>query len=171
MNLPWVDHDGEGASDEDMSREGWTPVVEDRGKVKLHVKIARLETENDELRAEIEGLREDLNNRESLRQPLSLDSLAAAYEAAEVADEYRAGDVLISRGVSERFVITRAETDGRGLRKHVRVLTRAPQREPWKDLADVLADGWPSGINGARNELVAHELHARGVRVTGGEES
>lgn len=102
---------------------------------------------------------------------ITLDGLAAAYEAAEQADECREGDVLIStswKGAGDfRVYSARSAKD---LPPGLRILFRAPKREPWQDLADVLLS--ESVIFDSEDaNIAARALHNAGVRMTGGEES
>ena len=164
-------------SDEEMAADGWVPVVESR--IKEHTprdaqdKAGRnrqrlvdhiadqdrvIRRRNDEITA----LRLELADAQA---PLSLDSLAAAWEAAGQADECREGDVLIIRDDEDNYLVRRMD-DRSDLDSTARILSRAPKREPWQDLADEL-DDTPSCI---ANEALAQRLHAQGWRKTGGGE-
>ena len=100
--------------------------------------------------------------------PVSLDVLRTAWENAEQADECRKGDVLIWADGLGGYHVHPSEADRPLIAS--RILLRAPQREPWQDLADVLERVWPSGINGANNEGVARVLHIEGLRKTDGDD-
>lgn len=97
-------------------------------------------------------------------QPISLDSLHEAWENAEDADECNEGDIMISRTLENptmQATVWRAPTTGpTGL--YTRILHRAPKREPWQDLADVLrahtGEPYP--------DETAKMLYERGVRMT-----
>ena len=97
---------------------------------------------------------------------ITLDALEAAWEAAEVADECREGDVLIIRDDEDNYLVRRMD-DRSDLDSTARILSRAPKREPWAELAGVLKahTGEPDPDETARM------LYENGVRVTGGEES
>lgn len=112
----------------------------------------------------------------SFRVPLSLDALRTAWENAEVTTAetpVREGDLMIYRheggfAVEPADRILNGQTHG-----PERVLSRAPQREPWKDLAGVLGDfAIADEHSGQRDDAgLARALHKRGVRVTGGGEA
>ena len=115
-------------------------------------------------RLALDDLREDnYRMQQILYTPVSLKDLRVAWEAAEQADECRKGDVLILRDPAEGYSVWRAG-DADYLAGSTRILSRAPQREPWQDLADEL-DDTPSCI---ANEALAQRLHAQGWRKTGG---
>ena len=103
--------------------------------------------------------------------PVSLDTLETAWGAAEPINPYdppRKGDVII---VKQRraYTVSVADEDGAGvgLTQHlVRVLSRAPQREPWADLADDLADR-SALMDEDASETAAKALHAAGWRKCG----
>ena len=118
-------------------------------------------------REELEYLRGENDRLERvLQDPLLLKGLEAAWEAAEEADECRKGDVLIAPGSWGGYTIWEAARDA-PLRA-ARILSRAPKREPWADLAGVLAVALDADARYA--ESIARDLHERGVRVTGGDE-
>ena len=107
---------------------------------------------------------------------VSLDGLAAAWEAAEEADECRKGDVLIRKLDRDDYNVYRADAESHELSADTRILSRAPKREPWADLADII--GRYDGYSGSPAEL-ARFLHENEVttpsdhdagRVTGGDE-
>ena len=184
----WYAYGGEPGwfSDEEMAADGWTPVVESR--VTEHTlrdpqeKAARkrerlvdhiadqdrvIRRRNDEITA----LRMELADAQA---PLSLDTLAAAWEAAEVptADApIREGDVVIEKiSASAYAVMSPPPTCGLAGREF-RILSRAP-REPWQDLADVLGGFAIHDHDGKEYpDVLAQRLHERGVRMTRGEES
>lgn len=116
-------------------------------------------------------LEENARLERILQAPLSLKAhLETAWEAAEQADECRKGDVLIVRHRRGEYTILEAEGVLQ-LATTARVLSRAPQREPWQDLADVLStdNGELIGEHRTITE-VAKALHERGVRVVGGDD-
>ena len=101
---------------------------------------------------------------------ISLDDLEAAWEAAEVADECREGDVLIIRDDEDNYLVRRM-CDRSDLDSAARILSRAPRREPWADLEDVLGDFAIHDHDGKEYpDVLAQRLYERGVRVTGGGE-
>ena len=112
----------------------------------------------------------DENDRlgRALQAPLTLDALEAAWEAAEQADECREGDVLIIRDDEDNYLVRRMEDRNR-LDSTARILSRAPKREPWADLADVLRGTVWERLSGDVDGLAA-AVHAAGWRK-GGEES
>ena len=169
-------------SDASMVHYGWTPVVEgeahDRIETLLDTKkihervIAELRHDMSLARREIVDLRDENDRLERILQaPLSLKDLRVAWDAAEQAEECREGDVLMTRHPDDNYEVWVA-VGAFDISRKTRILSRAPQREPWADLADVLtlAEGDIGGLNvDAVN--VAAILHERGVRVTGGEDS
>ena len=180
----WYAYGGEPGwfSDEEMAADGWTPVVESR--VTEHTlrdpqeKAARkrqrlvdhiadqdrvIRRRNDEIAV----LRLELADAQA---PLSLESLAAAYEAAEQADECREGDVLIIRDDEDNYLVRRMD-DRSDLDSTASILSRAPKREPWADLEDVLGDFAIHDHDGKEYpDVLAQRLYERGVRVRGGDE-
>lgn len=174
-------------SDASMARYGWTPVMEvEDWKRRIDYLTAThddmknlLKDTADDLRRDLALAREELVDlrRENRRLDaeadgaISLDGLKAAWETAEVPTgdaPIREGDVVIVRHGGGGFTVELADrilsgqTHGRE-----RILSRAP-REPWAELEDVL-----------RNEIdlesdpggIAHALHLKGWRKTGGDES
>ena len=117
-------------------------------------------------RKELADLRKENDRLEQvLQDPLLLKGLEAAWEAAEQAPECRKGDVLIVPGSWGGYTIWEAARDSQ--LRAARILSRAPKREPWAELAGVLKahTGEPDPDETARM------LYENGVRVTGGEES
>ena len=96
---------------------------------------------------------------------ITLGGLREAWEAAEVADECREGDVLVIRDDEDNYLVRRMEDRNR-LDSTARILSRAP-REPWHDLADVIREYTYE----SEPEALAQALYRGGVRVTGGDES
>ena len=121
--VPWL-------SDEEMARDGWVPVVEAEDPEAVVALIGRQAEELADLREENYRL------ERILQSPLSLKDLEVAWEAAEVADECREGDVLIIRDDEDNYLVRRMG-DRSYLGSTARILSRAP-REPWQDLADDL---------------------------------
>lgn len=119
-------------------------------------------------REELEYLRNENDRLEQvLQDPLLLKGLEAAWEAAEQAPECRKGDVLIVPGSWGGYTIWEAARDSQ--LRTARILSRAP-REPWADLADLLRARLDDGVVRVEVDWAARELHAAGVRVTGGGE-
>ena len=135
----WYAYGGEPGwfSDEEMAADGWTPVVESRvtehtlrdpqekaarKREKLVDHIADQDRVIRRRNDEITALRRELADAQA---PLSLDSLAAAWEAAEVADECREGDVLIIRDDEDNYLVRRMD-DRSDLDSTARILSRAP---------------------------------------------
>ena len=117
-------------------------------------------------RKELADLRKENDRLEQvLQDPLLLKGLEAAWEAAEQAPECRKGDVLIVPGSWGGYTIWEAARDSQ--LRAARILSRAPKREPWAELAGVLKahTGEPDPDETARM------LYERGVRMAGGEES
>ena len=136
-------------------------VIRRRNKEVKELRVARDELRKivDELHAEIRGLQ---------AAPLSLDTLAAAWEAAEVPTDdapIREGDVVIYTSACGTGVTAHKAAVGRFGREthgYVRILSRAPKpREPWADLADVRADMGHLAPTGH-----AKALYERGVRIS-----
>ena len=147
-------------TDEEMAACGWVPVVEatevmQNRQIDAEAHLDQIERLSKRLAAAgdridrqllaLDDLREENDRLErSLQAPLSLDGLEAAWEAAEVPTAsagIRAGDVCIELCADHHFEVFRAavgvEADGRW-EPAVRILSRAPKREPWADLADSL---------------------------------
>ena len=198
-------------TDDGMSRDGWTPVVEADGPVvtegmlrhveeraerkrrKLLDHIASLEAiisrrnetiermtaqavkrdgeiealrvARDELRTIVDGLHAEI--REMAARPLTLDDLVDEWEAAEQADECREGDVLM-RKLDGGYSVYRAHNNAKALASTIRILSRAPKREQWQDLADDLAEVLDADAR--YSEELARDLHNGGWRK-GGDES
>ena len=106
-----------------------------------------------------------------LPDPYTPAALEVAWENAEQADKCRKGDVLIMRPFPDEvgFKISSARSRGRLNSGVSRILSRAPQREPWQDLADSLEAEvqWIDRFNAVD---AAQALHAAGWRK-GGDES
>ena len=101
---------------------------------------------------------------------ITLDALEAAWEAAEQAEECRKGDVLILQDPVEGYSVWRTG-DADYLAGSTRILSRAPKREPWADLADVLGDFAIHDHDGKEYpDVLAQRLYERGVRVVGGDD-
>ena len=142
---------------------------------RLSKRLAAAGDQIESQRLALEDLREENYRLERILQsPLSLKDLEVAWEAAEVADECREGDVLIIRDDEDNYLVRRMD-DRSDLDSTARILSRAP-REPWADLADIIGryDGDtddPAGL--ARflheNEVTTPFDHDAG-RVTGGGE-
>lgn len=102
-----------------------------------------------------------------LPDPYTPAALEVAWENAEQSGICDAGDVLITRLLNEAggFKIAPARSRGRIYSEVTRILSRAPQREPWQDLADDLRahTGEPDPDETARM------LHEQGWRKGGGE--
>ena len=97
--------------------------------------------------------------------PISFDALEDAWENAEQADSCRKGDMLIWKDSSGGYGVHPAVIDGPLL--HARILSRAPKREPWADLADDLAEVLDADAR--RSEELARDLHNGGWRKGGDE--
>ena len=178
-------------SDEEMARDGWVPVVEATEVMQnrqidaeahldqiegLSKRLAAAGDQIESRRLVLEDLREEnYRLKRGLQTPLTLDALEAAWEAAEVPTAsagIRAGDVCIELCADHHFEVFRAavgvEADGRW-EPAVRILSRAPGREPWADLADALRGTVWERLSGDVDGLAA-AVHAAGWRK-GGEES
>lgn len=190
---PWQTSGGVFRTDDGMAEHGWVPVMEvEDWKQRIddvtaaHDDVRRfLQDTADELRARVDereatiaDLRHDLalareelvdlrKERERLMtvvaNPVSLDSLAAAWEAAGQSDECRKGDVLIQCHPSGGFLVWPARQAER-LDSDTRVRERAP-RAPWQDLADDLRVAKVDDL-----DMYAQYLHEAGWRK-GGDES
>lgn len=109
---------------------------------------------------------------------ITLDDLAAAWEAAEVPTDdnpIREGDEIICLMGTGGYLLRRASVHehGRVPLPSVRVLSRAPQREPWQDLADALGPVIAEANGGEDQRLTdewAQRLYERGVRVSKNEQ-
>ena len=167
--------------DYDMAEEGFVPVREaheNDGRVKrlkrhisdVEAVVKRRGEDIERLEAEKAGLLERIA-RLKKAQPITLDALRDAWGTAEVADECNEGDILIRLHpeIPTALVqVWRSEMTV-PMGSLTRILRRAPKREPWQDLADVL--GTDNGeLIGEHHTIteVAKALHERGVRVTGG---
>lgn len=108
----------------------------------------------------------------------TLGSLAEAYATAEVPTEatpIREGDEIICLMGTGGYLLRRASVHehGRVPLPSVRVLSRAPQREPWQDLADALGPVIAEANGGEDQRLTdewAQRLYERGVRVSKNEQ-
>lgn len=124
-------------------------------------RIKELRRENRRLDAEADGA-------------ISLDGLRAAWEAAEVPtgeNPIREGDVVIYRHDGGQWAVREVEPhehDDDDWSCTVRVLSRAPKRAPWQDLADAFKT-WDYPVRGYEEEL-AKWVYANGVRVAGGDD-
>lgn len=163
--------------DEEMADEGWTPVREANGRRDRNTYVDHIAEQDRIIRDRNATIATLTHERDVLayeladaQAPLSLDSLAAAYEAAEVPTgdtPIREGDVMIYPEMGG-YVVRPAARRGGAWWFDARVMFRAPQvhMPEWQDLADVLADMGHTSPTGH-----ARDLYERGVRVTGGEES
>ena len=164
--FPWLLDGVLGNGDEHMARDGWVPVRVANGRRDRDTYIDHIADQDRVIRRrneEIAALRRELADAQA---PLSLDSLAAAWEAAEVADECREGDVLIIRDDEDNYLVRRM-CDRSYLDSTARILSRAPKpREPWQDLADVIGEHTYE----PDPKWLAQALYQSGVRVTDGGE-
>ena len=118
----------------------------------------------DKIAGDANDLRQEIDRLERIIQaPLSMKDLQVAWEAAEEADECREGDVLIIRDDEDNYLVRRMD-DRSDLDSTARILSRAPRREPWADLADALR----AHTGEPEPDETAQTLYERGVRVTGG---
>ena len=130
---------------------------------RLSKRLAAAENRIERQRLALDDLREENARLERILQALlSLKDLRVAWDAAEQADKCRKGDLLIRRNEHGGYEVYQAEDDGLLLLS--RILSRAPKREPWADLEDVLRteidlESDPGGI--------AHALHLKGWRKGG----
>lgn len=171
-------------TDEEMAACGWEPVVESRvtehtlrdsqenaarKREKLVDHIADQDRVIRRRNDEIAALRERVRVAESGR--LSLDRLEAAWETAETIDStgIREGDLCIERCAERHFEVFRADADVTVWHDTIRILSRAPKREPWQDLADALRGTVWERLSGDVDGLAA-AVHAAGWRK-GGDES
>ena len=165
----WVFNNGfPSKSDAEMAAGGWVPVRVANGRRDRDTYIDHIADQDRVIRRrndEIAALRRELRDAQA---PLSLDALAAAWEAAEQADECRDGDVLIIQDDEDNYVGRRMD-DRSDLDSTARILSRAPEPEPWVELAGVLHDEVPGGAVADVDHL-AERLYSAGVRVTGGGE-
>ena len=161
-------------SDQDLTDQGWEPayVSLNPQKMRRHISdleavvkrrgedIARLEEQKARLARELAVERE---------RPITLDALQAAWDGAEEGHATK-GDVIIRRALDgEDFAVWVSVWSG-WTEEGVRILHRAPKREPWQDLADVLAVEMPGVDDAGRLEALAGALYREhGVRVTKGE--
>lgn len=120
-------------------------------------------------RLALDDLREENARLERMLQaPLTLKDMRVAWEAAEVPTgdtPIREGDEVILPVFGGYLVRPATAPEEAGIPAgNVRILFRAPKREPWADLADVLRteidlESDPGGI--------AHALHLKGWRKGG----
>lgn len=182
---------GRRRTDTEMARDGWVPVVEATEVMqhrqidaeahldqieRLSKRASAAEDQIESQRLVIEELREENDRLERILQtPLSLKDLQVAWEAAEEATDdapIREGDVVIyTSACGTGVTVHKAAVGqfGRETHGYVRILSRAPKREPWQDLADVLR-AWDAEPADADADGMAKWFHERGVRVTGGDE-
>ena len=136
-------------------------------QIKLqNAKLGAAEARIKELLARCASLEDDCSHLiEERESPLSLDTLEAVWESAEQADECRKGDVLIERYPNRSWHVYQAESM-LSVCRDVRILSRAPQREPWADLADALRGTVWERLSGDVDGLAA-AVHAAGWRKGG----
>ena len=135
---------------------------------RLSKRLAAAGDQIESQRLALEDLREENYRLERILQaPLSLKGLEVAWEAAEVADECREGDVLIIRDDEDNYLVRRM-CDRSYLDSTARILSRSP-REPWADLADVLV-AESVVFDSEDASIAARALHSAGVRVMGGDD-
>ena len=116
-------------------------------------------------REELEYLRKENDRLEQvLQDPLLLKGLEAAWGSAEQATECRKGDVLIVPGGWGGYTIWEAARNSQ--LRAARILSRAPKREPWADLADALRGTVWERLSGDVDGLAA-AVHAAGWRKGG----
>ena len=158
-------------SDEEMAADGWVPVGT---KKALERAIKELRYDLKVALAAVADLGDENDRLERILQaPLSLKDLGVAWEAAEVPTDdapIREGDVVIyTSACGTGVTVHKAAVGqfGRETHGYVRVLSRAPKREPWQDLADVFKT-WDYPVRGYEEEL-AKWVYAKGVRGTGGD--
>ena len=186
----WLCSDGDNGEwwcgDADMADDGWVPVLVEsrvtehtlrdpqekaaRKREKLVDHIADQDRVIRRRNDEITALRLELADAQA---PLSLDSLAAAWEAAEVPTDgapIRAGDVVIEKITAGAYAVMSPPPTCGLVGREFRVLSRAPKREPHENLADAIREVWPSAYAEIDIGSLAYALHERGVRVTGGDE-
>lgn len=186
---PWLLDGVPGNGDEHMARDGWRPVQQHNPHATdaLEEEVQDLRDKNGDLKMRLGQLHDEIalwqqraSDAEAYARkveaaPITLDSLRAAWENAEVPTEdapMRQGDVYIStldrndRGLG--YFVAAAGSNGTHMHFNARILHRAP--EPWQALADVLRT---TGCDGQAMEpkILASVLHERGVRVTGGDEA
>lgn len=78
--------------------------------------------------------------------------------------------IIAPNATNTGFITRRAASKDWKFREY-RVLSRAPQREPWEDLADVLGDFAIHDHDGTEYpDVLAQRLYERGVRMTGGDD-
>lgn len=169
-------------TDAAMAADGWVPVREadgsDRvaGRQKLLDHIASLDAiirrRNDQIERQ-ENQIEKVRAARDEAGPLSLDVLRNAWENAEVPTFPRAireGDEVIGRHADSLFSVRKFKLSDRNSDTEFRILSRAPQPDPWVELAGVLHDELPTAaIDDV--DLLAKRLYSAGIRVTGGDET
>lgn len=174
-HVPWHTVIGDRFSDEQMAESGWRPVREHnpRQMHALEEMVGDLRDGLVDLQRERDRLAQSL--RRSYGHPkggnaITLDALEAAWEAAEEVTECRKGDVLIERYPNRSWHVYQAESV-LSVCRDVRILSRAPRREPWEDLGEKLAVEMPRIEDEPRIEALAKALYREhGVRVTGGDD-
>ena len=143
--MPWLTADEISLSNEDMADLGWVPVREttmtdNDGRVeRLKRQIAEQDITITFRNAEIHRLRAEVK---AAAQPITLDTLQAAWEGAEQG-EVAEGDVLIRRS-GENFTVWVAgggwSTEALSRSGHTRILHRAP-KPPRPEGAETLPAG------------------------------
>lgn len=185
------------ASDDDLAASGWYPVHEhDQSAAETIADVRALATMRQdiidiqrerlddivekhelELREAMEARAAELARERDIAPDLvTVDVLRARWESADIPDEddpIREGDEYIASASRSfetdlPFVVGIAGKDGAVTGWSPRILSRAPRREPWQGLADVMR-GLP-GVDGRYGEEIARKMHAAGVRVTGGDD-
>lgn len=102
---------------------------------------------------------------------LTMSTLRTAWDGASPVNPYdppRKGDTLIVKR-NGAYTVSVVTTEVYGIGPYqpiVRILSRAPERKPWKELAELIEDAaTSSGMT--EWESIAQRLHEAGVRVEG----
>ena len=184
----WMDANGDECDDSGMALRGWVPVVEATEVMqnrqidaeahldqieRLSKRASAAEDQIESQRLVLEDLREENYRLERILQaPLSLRDLEAEWENAEVPTDdapIREGDVVIYTSACGTGVTAHKAAVGQFGREthgYVRIMSRAPRREPWADLADSLEAEvqWIDRFNAVD---AAKALHEAGWRKGG----
>ena len=176
ISMPWLTADEISLSNEDMADLGWVPVREatmtdNDGRVeRLKRQIAEQDITITFRNAEIHRLRAEVK---AAAQPITLDTLHAAWEGAEQG-EVAEGDVLIRRS-GENFTVWAASggwsTEALSRSGHTRILHRAPnpkRPEGAEAIEEALLKEWLFDGDDEAVADLADRLARRGVLVVEG---
>lgn len=157
--FPWLLDGVPGNRDEHMARDGWVPVVESRITDHTLRRVEeRAERKRQKLVAHIASVEAAVRDRNRTIEELYVARQEASRRESAAHDRVVA--LLDTKKAHERTI--------EELRHDLAVARKG--REPWADLADLLRARLDDGVVRVEVDWAARELHAAGVRVTGGDD-